>query len=396
MEYILRRIHTTSHPFGWLYGANLLLGFHYFLIQFVHSSFLLTFMSRAEMGLLVSVSSLCGLVALGSSTRILAHIGAYRTVLYATALDAVAMFGISLSHSPGIIIACFVLNILLVPVLLFCLDIFLENRLGVENEARSGNVHGVYLSWGMAAALFSPAIAGYLAGAQADFTQVYLVSGLFLIPFILLIISQFRTFVDPLYEVFRPLATVREILRDHNIFHIMAAQFLMRFYFAWMIIYLPIHLHTVIGFSWPDIGLILFFMLIPYLLVEWPAGVIADRWLGEKELLIGGFVITAGATLAIMYLTSTSLLVWGVVLGITRVGTALIEAMSETYFFKKVHAGEADRMSFFRMLRPLAFMVGPIAATLVLHVTSLTYLWGVLAAIMLTGVIHAATLIDTR
>jgi nitrate/nitrite transporter NarK len=395
MEYILRRIHTTSHPFGWLYVANLLIGFHYFLIQFVHSSFLLTFMTRAEMGMLVAFSSLCGLVALGSSTRLLARIGAYRTVVYATILDMIAMLGISTSHNTTVVVTCFVLNILLVPILLFCLDIFLENRLST-NEEKSGNIHGIYLSWGMAAALFSPAIAGRIAGDQALFTQVYLMSGAFLIPFLLLTIFQFRSFADPVYAVFRPIVTLREIFRDHNIFHVMAAQFLMRFYFAWMIIYLPIHLHTVVGFSWPDIGLILFFMLIPYLLVEWPAGVLADRWLGEKELLLCGFFITASATLAMMYISSHNLLLWSIVLGLTRVGTALIEAMSETYFFKKVHAAEADLMSFFRMLRPLAFIVGPITATLTLHYLSLTYLWGVLAALMLTGVIHAAALIDTR
>ena len=171
---------------------------------------------------------------------------------------------------------------------------------------------------------------------------------------------------------------------------------MMRFYFAWMVVYLPIYLHGTIGFSWPEIGVVLFIMLLPYILIEWPAGMLADSWLGEKELLAAGFVITALSTAAMVFLEAPSIFLWGVVLFVTRVGTALIESMTETYFFIHVDGDDTDMMSLFRMLRPMAYVLGPLTATAILAFTSLTNLWLILAVVMCYGLVHVRAIVDTR
>jgi MFS family permease len=137
-------------------------------------------------------------------------------------------------------------------------------------------------------------------------------------------------------------------------------------------------------------------MLLPYVFVEWPAGIIADRWLGEKELLIAGFVVTAVPTFLLFFFHSPNIILWGGVLFVTRIGTALIESMTETYFFKHVDGRDTHLISFFRMLRPLAYVIGPLVATLVLAFLPLPYLWLVLGTIMLLGIFHASRLVDTR
>ena len=44
-------------------------------------------------------------------------------------------------------------------------------------------------------------------------------------------------------------------------------------------------------------------MLLPFVLFELPLGKVADKWLGEKEIMFGGVLITALATGACFFLT---------------------------------------------------------------------------------------------
>jgi len=393
MEFILRQIHKAG-VFGWLYVANLALGFHFFSVQFLNSSFLSTFIPEREVGLLFAVSAVLALIALSIVTLILARIGNYRTVLIASLLDLVAVLGLAFSHNPGILVVCFAAYSLLIPVMLFTLDVFLES--GMTDEESTGNTRGIFLSLGTLAALLAPVLGGYIAGEEAQYQYVYLVSSLFLLPFIAILITKYQDFADPVYQVFSPVRTLVTVLRDGNVFHIAAAQFLMRFFFSWMVIYMPIYLHTTVGFSWPQIGVVLFIMLVPYILIEWPAGMLADGLFGEKELLVLGFVLTATATASLSFITAPSVMLWGSVLFVTRMGTALIESMTETYFFKHVDGDDIDMIGFFRMLRPLAFFLGPLVATLTLLVVSMQDLWLVLALIMTLGLVHTYKLVDTK
>lgn len=207
---------------------------------------------------------------------------------------------------------------------------------------------------------------------------------------------RFRNFVDPEYETLSVRNMVRALWTNKDLFHVSAAQFLMRFFFSWYVVYLPIYLHQEIGFSWPEIGIVIFIMLVPYILIEYPAGRIADKYLGEKELMAAGFIISGLSTAILFWLTSSSIVVWGIILFITRTGTALIESMTETYFFKQIDGDDTSILSIFRMLRPLGYMIGPFLAGILLLVFSIEWLWLLLATIMLFGTLHAYALHDTK
>jgi MFS family permease len=394
MEFVLRNLRRSS-PYRWLYGANLAVGFHYFSVQYVNSSFLTSFMSRDTMGLVFAGSSLLAFLALAYITRILSRIGTYRTVRSALLLDLFALMGLAFGSDPYFFVVCFALHSILVPVILFCLDILLESETEAQGDA-IGNIRGIYLSIGMVSALLAPLFGGFLVGPDALYARVYLASGLFLIPALALLTRKYRMFVDTPYHVFSFRRTLSAVLKNKAVLQIGMAQFLLRFYFSWMVVYLPIYLHEVIGFSWPTIGTVLALMLIPYILFEWPAGLLADRVLGEKELLMVGFVLVALPTAFLPFLTTTNLFAWASILFITRIGTALIESMSETAFFKHVHREDTDLISYFRMLRPFAYIMGPLCATLLLIYIPLGQLWGVLGAVMLVGILTTYTLVDSR
>ncbi len=392
MEFILSRIRRTG-VFGWLYGANLFLAFHFFLVHFVDSGFISTLVPSEWIGIVFACGSALALVSLAYATRVLHRIGALRTLAYASILEFALFAGLAVATSPFLLLACFILYLGTVPVILFTLDIFLEAY--SRGEESTGNVRGTFLTIATIASLFSPLAAGQLI-ERGGFPLLYAVGAFALLPFLILMLVRFRGFGDPEYHVFS-FTRVRGALRgNHNLIHIAASQFLMRFYFACSVVYLPIYLNTTLGFSWSQVGIILSVMLLPYVLVELPAGIAADRWWGEKELLGLGFVITAIATIATGFLTTPILWLWAALLFASRIGTALMEIMTESYFFKHVQGADADTISFFRMLRPLAYMLGPLFASAILLAYPLPVLWLLLGAVTFYGVVHAVLLVDTK
>ncbi len=380
--------------FGWLYFANLMVGFHFYSVQFINSNFLSTFLDTASVGILYTVASALGLLMVGSSGLFLSIFGNVRTALLFTVLDLCAMTTLAVTSDPGLLVVAFCVHTCLVPVVLFTLDVFLERE--ITDETTTGNVRGLFLSVATIAALFAPVVAGHLAGEEGAYARVYAFSALFLLPLLCVLVYRFRSFTDSSYRVFSPLRTLRAVIRNPDIGRIASAQFLMRFFFAWNVIFLPLYLHTKIGFTLPEIGTILFIMLLPYVFVELPAGIAADKWFGEKELLIAGFLIVILGSVGMYLIETPSIILWGGVLFISRIGLALIESMTETYFFKMIRGDDTDLLALFRILRPLAYTVGPIIATVVLTQTDLRHLWLVLGAVMFFGVAQAARLTDTK
>ena len=163
-----------------------------------------------------------------------------------------------------------------------------------------------------------------------------------------------------------------------------------------MVIYTPLYLISKFGLSYEALGIISSIMLIPYVLLEYPLGKVADNRIGEKELLIGGFVLTAITTAVIPLIGSAAIWVWAVILFGTRIGAAMIEGMSATYFYKKVEASDVDLIALFRDMRPIAYIIGPLLASIVVSKISIASLFPILGAVMLFGALFATALHDTR
>ena len=87
----------------------------------------------------------------------------------------------------------------------------------------------------------------------------------------------------------------------------------------------------------------------------------ADKKFGEKEILAVGFIVMSLSTFVIPILKTPNFWVWASVLFLTRMGAALVEIASETYFFKHVKADDTSIISFFRMIRPTSYIVIPLA-----------------------------------
>jgi MFS family permease len=171
---------------------------------------------------------------------------------------------------------------------------------------------------------------------------------------------------------------------------------MLQFFFGWMIIYTPLYLHENLGFDWSSIGIIFTIMLLPYVLFEVPLGKLADTILGEKEILILGFIITAISTMAMAFMHTTELIPWIIILFITRVGASSIEVMNETYFFKKVRAEDTTAIEIFRIMRPAGYILAPLVASAFIPFIEARYLFLIIGLTMFIGVYAGARIVDTK
>jgi MFS family permease len=137
-------------------------------------------------------------------------------------------------------------------------------------------------------------------------------------------------------------------------------------------------------------------MLIPFVIVQYPLGKLADRKYGEKEIMIIGFVIMAIATMVLPFITSTNVAIWGIALFMTRVGAAAAEIMMETYFFKTVSSRDTAVLGLFRITRPLSNFIAPLVTGFGLIFMSHNYLFILIGIISLVGIIPAMMIKDTK
>ncbi|MDO8594352.1 MAG: MFS transporter [bacterium] len=359
---------------------------------YVNSSFLSTLVSTNYVGAIYTAGSLLTIFALILIPKILRLVGDYFTTLLFIVLEIAALIGIAASGDPKVIIGLFILSSVLVTLISFDFDLIVE---GFSKNGSTGSIRGLYLTSANIAWVIAPALAGMLLAGGA-YWRIYLVSAALFIPGLLIFSGKLERFKDPLYRTIHFKKTLASVWQNRNLRHIFGISFLLQLFFTLMVIYTPIYLHDRIGFSWGELGPIFSIMLLPFLLLEAPLGRLADKVLGEKELLIAGFSIMALATGVIYFVTAHSLALWAAILFMTRVGAAMVEIMTETYFFKKIDAGDASIVGLNRTVRPFAGVVGPLVATGLLVFISLPSLFLVLGALMLLGIPLALTLKDTR
>lgn len=359
---------------------------------YITSTFLSGKIGEGAVGLIYAGTSVITLIAFFFIGSLLKKRGDYDLTLTLMALDFIATVGLAALKHPYAIIAAFAVNFITISLISFDLDLLLES---FSKDSRTGTLRGNYLTVGNLAWIAAPALAG-LALKNGDYWRIYLISLVFLVVAFVIFRKFFKGFEDPEYKALPFFATVRAIVRKRNIRLIFGVAFILQFFYALMVIYTPLYLHNHIGFSWQDIGIMFSIMLIPFVLLEGPLGRIADRWLGEKEFLAAGFVITAVSTALIAFIHEPSFILWTGILFATRVGASMIEVMSETYFFKKISAGDADVVAFFRAVRPSAYVVAPAFASLLLSFISLAHLFLVLAIITLGGLAFTLPLKDTK
>ncbi|MFA6397701.1 MAG: MFS transporter [Candidatus Paceibacterota bacterium] len=375
-----------------LYVGSFLFSIGVALTSYINSSFLISKINEDFIGLIYAFIYFLVIIMLTQTPKLLNKFGAYKVMTTFILLSAISLLGLSFFKEWYLAIVLFMIYIALNTFIFFSGDIFIESA---SKQKTVGTIRGLLLTVTNLGWIFVPLLTGFLAD-KFGYQGIYLSSAI--IMFFLFITYSFRlrNFKDPHYQKISIKNTLKEIFWHQNIYKIFLSYLLLQFFYAWMVLFTPIYLNEYLGFSWENIGLMFTIMLLPFPILQYPLGKLADKKLGEKEMLILGFIIISTSTASIFFLKDLSLIGWAVILLLTRTGAAIIEVMSETYFFKQTKSRDANIISFFRSILPIAYIIAPICATLILQILPFQYLFLILGIIMTLGIYSSATIVDTK
>lgn len=262
----------------------------------------------------------------------------------------------------------------------------------VDNE--SGRIRGMHLSITNAGYLMGPILSSQLLN-KYSFDGIFMVS---LIVYIIMFIFNL-VYIRRTNHRFDKKINVRALLKKvcirKNIMRIYYVSFTLEFFYALMIIYVPLYLLEK-GFNWDQLGVIFTLMLIPFVLVQYPVGLIADKRTGEKEFLLFSFFILGLSTLLFYFSDSTDIMVWATILILGRIGAALVEILRESYFFKRIDGNDVDVINFFGTARPVAFIIATSISSILLLFTTTSAIFLVVALVCFSAIYPTFMLADNR
>ncbi len=380
-----------------VYLAGFLFSLHLSLTNYINSSFLAQNIHKELVGVVFSVAAGLAIIALLFTPSLIKKCG---NVPFATAITFVTIL-ILLSlvnvFEPWLAIGLFMMYYVLGLVIFYTIDLQLEN---LSEDKDTGGIRGTHLTVIHIAMMISLISAGLILGDGENYRLVYLVAAIALLPFWYItanFFSQIKIKDDrsSLLETTK-LLWQQKNRREKDLAKILGIDFLVNFFFAFMLVYMPIYLHSHVGLSWTVIGWLFAFMLLPFVLFLIPLGRLADNYLGEKEIMTAGLIITGLATLAIGNYTAPEPIVWAGLLFTTRLGISAAETMKESYLFKHISSDDANILSLSRNTRPLAYIIAPLVASALLIFFEFQFLFTFLGGVMILGLWFSLGILDTK
>lgn len=382
------------------YLAGFWLTAHMALAAYINSTFLQGILFDEKLvGLVFAVGSFLAILGILSATSLLNKFGArYSLICFASfGFLASAVLALWPNQSTGLVLV-FVVYYAAGFLSRFFLDVYLEK---LSDDSETGLIRALFLTSANVAWIMSPFIAGLLL-TNGDIWKVYAVSGACLLP-LLFIASRYLTErrVPGGYTRFRAWQKLDELMsagdqKSKNILNILLVDFGLNFFYALMVIYSPIYLNLHIGLTWTQIGLIFSIMHIPFLCFQLPLGHLADRYLGEKEILIIGLIIIVLSTASLSVFSVPLFWLWATLFFLTRTGASAIEVAKESYLFKMIGPQDSEIIALSRINLPLTYIIVPIMASFFFFFFDFRFIFIFLALTVAIVLIPAFRLIDTR
>lgn len=387
--------HPSLKKTSALYAISIiafLSGLHASIPNYFNSSFLSTFIDERTVSMVYLIISLLTIVGLLIMHDILSRFGNLRTSLALILLQMVVFYGLITSTSANMTLFLFIMGMSIISLIGLTIDIFLQKS---TDLGHTGSVRGIFMTVLNTAWILGPLFGGMLIEGD-NYRNIYIAGFALLFPLLYVVYKNFNDFKDSHYIQVSTRETCVRILKNKDISKIFFINIILQSFYAWMTVYIPIYLHNTLRFSLGEISIIFTIMLIPFILVEYPLGKLADKKWGEKEMLAIGFVIMGLSTGALVFFGFKSLFAWAFMLFMTRIGAATAEIMIETYFFKKVDGKDPEILSLFRITRPFSYFVAPVITTIGLVYTTDQYLFLVYGVICILTLYPILTIRDTN
>lgn len=364
-----------------LYLAGLIVAFSTALPAYINSSFIESFVGAQYVGLLFALANSVTFFAMLFFPRMIRFISNLLSAKLMMLLHVISLMFLMMNPAPVFLLIFFVGMWVSSNLLLINMDLFVES---FTENANTGKTRAIYFTFINLGWIFSPMLASRLVVGTSHYSLVYLASAFLMLVFYFIIaLNEKKIHKVVAYDNLGILKIIKDFWKNLNLRGLYFTSFFLNLFFSSAVVFIPIYLHNNLGFDWATLGIMFSVMLVPFVLIEIPAGIIADKYLGEKELMFSGLLILTISLVLFFFVKSTNPFVWGSILFLSRIGSALIESMRESRFFKIVDAENVSHINFLRTSHPLGYLVGSGLGALILSFYEIQYSFLFIAVLFL-------------
>ncbi|MFA5871225.1 MAG: MFS transporter [Parcubacteria group bacterium] len=371
--------------------SSFLLGISSALILYLESDYFKQALGSDNVTFYFIIAYLLSLILIFNWHHLVNRFGKVRVFLYNIIIKSIVVIALGLFPIGYIGAWCLVLYIVSTVLMWIDLDVILES---CSKDVKTGRIRGAYLTIMNAGYLISPFFAGLLI-SEWGIKSVFLVAALILIVVTLIIALRSKDILECKIQDLSFFSLMKKVVQRKNVMRIYYISFLLEFFYALMIVYTPLYLLE-LGFSWSELGEIFTIMLIPFVILQYPAGILADKKYEEKNMIVIALLLMAIFTTGIFFIRSHSYAIWAAILFATRIGASLIEILRDSYFYKRIDHTDVDIVDFFRSVRPMAYIIGLFIAAPIVYFLHIHFVFVFIGIMMLTGVPFALKLASSR
>lgn len=376
-----------------LYFLGLLLAISSALPAYIQSNFIGQFVNIKIVGLFFVIANIVSAISIWFFPALIKKLTNYFLTKVILVVYGASLLGLTMASSAIQALISITLFIVTSNLLWINMDVLVES---FSANGTTGKIRTIYFTFINAGWILSPLLASYLIN-KGEYSLSFFIAALLVIPVFIIFLYQGRRLKDCVIYKKSPLTKVlKGMWRNKNLRGIFFIALLLQLFYSAAVVYIPLYLYQNLGMSWQVLGIIFSIMLIPFIIIEIPAGIIADKYLGEKEMLIVGLSILSVSLFLFFYVSAPIAWLWALILFFSRCGAALVESMRETYFFKLVNAKDLGLINIFRITGPLGYVIGSGLAILLASYFPLNHLFLIMAIIMLSGLGFAISLKDTK
>lgn len=364
--------------------TSFLMGFSQAILAYIMSSYFKAASGTENVGFFYFIAYLVVLVLLLNFHKIIRKFGKFNVFSFVFIFKIFVIAGLAIIPT-SIYGSLFLISYIILGSMGWTtLDIILES---CSTDKKSGRIRGLYLTIVNAGFIFGPFISSELI-ESTGFKMIFAISLVFHIAEYFIA----RRSLNGANHEHQEKETIKQLLfrviERINIVRVYYISFVLDFFYAIMVVFSPLYLLS-IGMEWSQIGIIFTIMLIPFVIIQYPVGVLADKSYGEKNFLIASLFIMGVSVFSIYFIRSDSVLIWAAVMFATRVGASVLEIMRDSYFYKRIDSDDIDLIDFFRTSRPVAYLLATLMSTLLLFCFPMESVFLLLAVVVLIGLYPA-------
>lgn len=349
-----------------------------------NSSVIESINGRESIGLIYGISAALSLVlSTWVTPNVIKFLGNRKTAGLAIILELIAILGIRFVTEPRMFAISFILFLAAQILISFNFDIFFEHNTQKDN---SGKARGTVVALQHVGRMLGPIIAAVLT-VRVGIRVPYDFSFILMIITGILLYFATKNFKDKIYVPISFIKSFKIILKRPDIYKPLTSLLLLQIFYALMVTFVPVYLFDVKNIPKESLGVLFTIMLTPFVVLGYPIGKNLDSGASGKRIARYGLFIMAITTIIFPFINTSSLVVWGLVLLMSRVGAVILETAGEGIFFKSINEEETELLGIMRDMQPIGYFVASLISIIVIYFGDIKDIFYVIGFILIIGII---------